>query len=351
MAQPQIFTFALLYSNSPIKDESDRQLFKAVRQTIQNDKILSKGIHFICIDNSHTRNLIQYNSTGVKVNSWPIFAVRNSKEKQPRLYPLCLAPMIFNHVYQLNNSFQSQASDNDCVRKQDWSIQHFKSGPGYIRLTPGEKIRFVSPSDEVQDLVEATPTWNIAANSRIDLRRKRRNGFDEEVLFDKVGVYHLISSCHPESMRLKVEVFTPDTDEDPDESTEHVTFPWNLTAFPSDGAGRELTVRYGNKLQLISTDNRTHNVTLNGKVLVPDQVGLKRILLIDSQTFKPGLNELVCTLHPNQMKLRLYVTVDQSEPNDLFDGMTLGSYDEPSNSKLRTFAQRQAARRDSRWND
>lgn len=288
MAQPEIFTFALLYSNSPIKDESERQLFETVRKTIQNDKILYKGIHFICIDNKYARNLIQHNSTGVKVNSWPVFAVRNSKEKQPRLYPLYLAPMVFDHVYKLNKYFQDRASETP-VWQQDWSNRHFNSGP-----EPGEKIRIISPSDE---------------------------------------------TFHPESMQLRVEAVNPDTDE-------NATFPWNLTAFPSDGSGRELTVRYGDELQLISTDNRAHNVTLNGKVLFPDQVGLKRILSIDPCLFKPGLNELVCTLHPNRMKLRLYVSEDQPELNELIDGMTLGSYDEPTNSKFRTFAQRQAACRD-----
>lgn len=347
MARSKIITFALLYSNSPLKDEYDHKLYNNIRETIQNDEILKKAIHLICIDNNHTRNLLQYNSSGLKIYNWPIFVVRNSEEKHARVYPLHLAPIVFDQVHKLNQTFQS----NDKIRTLDWSLERFRSNPQHIQLNPGEKIRFLSHSNEVHDLVEATPDWNIATHPRFDFRNNQRTGFDQEILFDKPGFYHFISTCCPEIMKLRVDVIEPNNSNHDDKQFNN-KFPWNLTAFPSNGIGRELTVEYGDQLYLVSTDNRTHNVTLsNGKIIVPDQIGLRENIFIDQQLFKPGLNEIFCTFYPERMKLRLYVNEVQSEPSELFDGMTLGSYDEPSNTMFRTFAQRQAARRNTNTNE
>lgn len=282
------YTFALIYSGV------DKQL-DVVIQTIRNDRVLSQKIHLVCVDTCPgAREHLRHNASGVSVHDLPVFAVRHAKEPKPTIYPIHLADHVYRQVYAVSGAR---------VKEQDWSTSYFKAnGPVYLKLSPGDRLRFVSPYYEEHDLVEDAP------EPRIDY--KKSYGFTQDVAFDIPGVYSLVSTTSKD-MRIVVDV--GDTN----------SVLWNLDAFP-EGKSLERKASIGEKIYLVSTDGLIHNVTLNGNVLVQDKVYLCTPIVIDPIYFRPGTNTLTCTHYPDRMRLR--VTIEEKQ--------------------LKTFAQRQVKRKD-----
>lgn len=102
MSQSSVFTFALLHSNSSLKDGDTQNLLNSVKKIIQNDDILSGSLHLVCIDNNYARDIMSHNTSGVSVHYWPIFAIRQPN-KGPEIYPLSSANEVFSQVYQAYN--------------------------------------------------------------------------------------------------------------------------------------------------------------------------------------------------------------------------------------------------------
>lgn len=150
---------------------------------------------------------------------------------------------------------------------------------------------------------------------------------------------------------------------------------WNLTMFPNDGQGLSIKVKQGDYLNVVSTDQKVHNVTAivdrRTYCLIVDRKDIKETITINR---KPGVYYLVCTNYPTRMRLRVEVIGRVSPPSfpedqgeitftrrkiprmkrlrknrDILQGITSYLDKEPV-SKM-TYAQRRAARRESLANE
>lgn len=89
-----VFVCALLYENV--------NLLQSIIAEITQDKILSKGIQIVKIDNIHSYDLLRYNSRKIIIDELPVFVMTSIGNIFPKIYNLNDKDIVFNIVKTYN---------------------------------------------------------------------------------------------------------------------------------------------------------------------------------------------------------------------------------------------------------
>ena len=296
------YTFALLYSNTPLNNTKDQSFFESTKKVIQNDIVLSKSIHLVCIDNLYTRNLLKSNG----ILNWPVFIIKHPN-LTPKVYKISEYRTVFDEVQNKHKEFtQTNTKDWPVI---NWNVKDFTQ-PQDLYVSVGDSVKFKSTDNKPHTLIEDSP------NPRVNYNISNRN-FDKLVKFNDAGIYKLISDDY-NNMIVNVYV------------CQHKVI-WNL------GEGiKELKVNYNDMILFESNDNNPHNIWFANKnwkpmsQIVKLQKNMKEVIKVNRKTFAvPASYHLISSKYQDP-KLRIIVNDDKphavrsfhlndEEDDDIFD--------------------------------
>jgi plastocyanin len=312
MNQSSVYTFALLYSNSTLKDVNKQKLLNNIKKTIQNDKILSESLHLVCIDNDYSRSILKSNSSGVTVDNWPVFVVKRPTGL-PEIYDLSDADDIFDEIHQIhekfldNRKYLSEESDDEDNSTILWNMNNFKKSRK-LNVNVGDSIRFKSTDGKSHTLVENS------GNSRINFT-KPIDGFDKVIKFNKPGFYCLTSTLYP-NMKVDVNVINPFNDEE---------IKWDVKHFSLTGKPKEIICEYGDKILFTSKDNKLHDISFADKNweylsrMIPSQRNMRQVISIERENFKiPGVYHIISSEDSKRFRLILSIQSEDTSSDEDF---------------------------------
>ena len=208
MTEPSsVFTAALLYSPNESFDPQLSPLIKRIRE----DRVLSEGVHLVSVNSRYVRELLRNNESGVTVQKWPVFVVREPQlQSRPVIYPLTAAEEVFRMVRD-----KFPPTKTGVHREVSWDLRAFPSdGSGKEMIVNlGEILNFRSRDGITHDITLSNSSWK-------PLRRlaPRQTNLTYKLTVDgtimKGGRCHLVSSPSDEveRMRLRLIILDP-TDE------------------------------------------------------------------------------------------------------------------------------------------
>jgi plastocyanin len=306
-------TFALLYSNTSLKNTKEQSFLNLTKKNIQEDDILSKSIHFICVDNDYTRNIMKFNG----IINWPVFIVKRPNQK-PKAYQLLKSKDVFDEVYMIHQQFTEKNTEEWPLI--NWNVKDFKN-PQNVYIKIGDNIKFKSNDGKFHTLIEDSE------NPRINYNIPSCN-FDKLIKFKDPGSYHLISNDY-NNMIVNVEV-----------CNHKIIWNFGNEYFSNEHEPKEMNVKYGDRILFASDDDKPHNIWFANKnwkpmsQMVKLQKNMREVINIDRKTFSvPAVYHLVSTKYPetrvriiipeekNRMPHVVSRRFDETDDEDIFEGI------------------------------
>src|SRR5665648_18500 len=133
-----VFACTLLYSKTSLPDPSEDLFLRETLQRINNDGVLSKHIHPVCIDCQQVKQHLLYNEAGIKIKNWPVF-VAKFPQQNPRIYQLNQQEALFKQIQQLSLPPVKQTRPPP------------PPPPSPTRPPPTEAIEELPPTDDLLD--------------------------------------------------------------------------------------------------------------------------------------------------------------------------------------------------------
>jgi len=136
-----VFCAALLYSNAKVLTREEQKFLRNILHIIRTDCILNETIHTICVDNSYCRDILTYNRSEICVQSWPVFTIRYPGHKQPKLYSIGFANLVFKEVYDAYFDYM---------------------------ISKGKKVRRIDPPVMTKKQKQKSETYSSYSNTKTD---------------------------------------------------------------------------------------------------------------------------------------------------------------------------------------
>lgn len=87
-------TTIVLFISKSYLPPVERQTLNLIIQRIHDEK-LDNIIHCISLDNRQTKHWVQHNTTGVRIDHWPVFVVRLPRATRGQIYSLSQVDEVF----------------------------------------------------------------------------------------------------------------------------------------------------------------------------------------------------------------------------------------------------------------